>query len=83
MSKKHDKCEICQNDAQKQFQEMDHLETRVNDTRTPPAAEVMHRTVWGDAGMTHLMHQVMHSMVGHCKNLGNPLTGRSACVDPL
>ncbi len=55
-SKKLDECEIRQNDAQKQFQVMDCLETLVNDARTPPDAEKMYRTVQDDARMTHLTH---------------------------
>ena len=31
---------------------MDHHETSVVDTQTLPDAEVMHRTVWGNAGTT-------------------------------
>ena len=44
-SEKHNEFEIHQNEAQKQFQAMDHLETSVDDAQTPPDVEVTHRMV--------------------------------------
>ena len=40
----------------KHFQVMDRSESWVIDAQTPPDAEVMHRTILGDTGMTLLTH---------------------------